>query len=166
MRDDQGEAREYRCGKDGFYLYRYDGICYDDEGFSYRFGEDGFYYDTEEGRPYDSGGFCCDENGVRLEYAEGPQPNESFNLDEHSFVPGTPRVMSARKSPLQKRVNVVDLADTEPEEIRRPLHFRASVSSRPEDSEVVEAVESADDTIPTPLVGGLSLPGNSVAQPL
>ncbi|KZR98651.1 Uncharacterized protein APZ42_005832, partial [Daphnia magna] len=158
MRDDQGEAREYRCGEDGFYLYRYDGLCYDDEGFSYHFGEDSFYYDTEEGRPYDSGGFCGDENDVRLEYAEGPPPNESFNLGEHTFVPGTPCVVSARKSPLHKRVNVVDLADTEPEEIRSPWRPRASVSSRPEEGEVVEAVESVDDTISTPLVGSLSLP--------
>ncbi|KAK4004242.1 hypothetical protein OUZ56_005984 [Daphnia magna] len=162
MRDDHGEAREYRCGEDSFYLYRYDGLCYDDEGFSYRFGEDGFYYNTEEGRPYDSGGFCCDENDIRLEYAEVPQPNESFSLGEHSFVPGMPRV----KIPTSRTCDVVDLADTEPEEIGHPWRPRASVISRQEEGEVVEAAESADDIIPSLLVGSLSLQGSSVAQPL
>lgn len=124
MHDDQGEAREYRCGEDGFYLYRDDRLCYDDEGFSYRFGED------------------------------------------DSFEPGTSRVVSARKSPPRKRVNVVNLTDTEPEDIRRPWRPHASISSRPEEGEVVEAAESTDDTIPTPLVESLILPGSSVAQPL
>lgn len=108
------------CGEDGFYLFREDGLCYDDEGFCYTFGNDGFYYDVEEGRRYDSDGFACDEYGVRFDFADGPQEDNGGNLDARPLDPGLPRVVRARKTPPRKRVSIADPADAEPEDRRRP----------------------------------------------
>jgi hypothetical protein len=130
MREDprQNEVGEYRSGENGFYQYKDNGFCYDDDGFSYRFGEDGFDCDTEEGRRYDSGGFCCDKNGVRVEYVEWPQTSDSFSLGVHPLEPGSPRGVRTRTPLSRKRVNIVDLVDAEPETIRRPWRPRPSVS--------------------------------------
>jgi hypothetical protein len=119
MRDNRNEPREYRCGEDGFYLFREDGLCYDDEGFCYSFSKEVFYYDVEEGRRYDSGGFACDEYGVRFDYADGPREDNGGNLDARPIDPGSPRVVWARKTPPRKRVSIVE-PDAEPEDRRRP----------------------------------------------
>ncbi|EFX67630.1 hypothetical protein DAPPUDRAFT_115266 [Daphnia pulex] len=153
MRDNRNEPREYRCGEDGFYLFREDGMCYDDEGFCYSFGEDGFYYDVEEGRRYDSGGFACDEYGVRFDYADGPQEDNGGNLDARPLDPGSPRVVRARKTPPRKRVSIVDPVDAEPEDRRRPWRPRPSTSPRAED----EVVDLGEETKPTSHLESLTL---------
>jgi hypothetical protein len=160
MRDNRNEPREYRCGEDGFYLFREDGLCYDDEGFCYSFSKDGFYYDVEEGRQYDSGGFACDEYGVRFDYADGPREDNGGNLDARPIDPGSPRVVWARKTPPRKRVSIVE-PDAEPEDRRRPWRPQPSTSPRAED----EVVDLGEETTPIPHLENLSLPGSSVAQP-
>ena len=103
---------------------------------------------------------------MRFDYAEGPQTDNGANSGVNPLETETPRAARGKKTPPRKRVSVVDLAEAEPEETRRPWRPRPSVYSRPEEGEVVEAAESADDTIPTQLVESLNLPGSSGAQPL